>query len=163
MGAPIADSRGNLMKFVCDHMLGTLAKWLRMLGYDTLFSPPIDDDELLETAWREKGILLTRDKNIGTFKDVVILTIRSDALDEQLGEVIDAFDLKITDPMSRCSLCNTPIEEVEKEECRDKVPPGVFENQERFWLCPNCGKYYWAGSHWDKINEKIERLKGSGR
>lgn len=151
------------MKFICDHMLGTLAKWLRMLGYDTLFSPPIDDDELLETAWREKGVLLTRDKNIGSYKDVVILKIESDDLDEQLDEVLGAFDLTITDPMSRCSLCNTPIEEVDKNECRDKVPPGVFENQERFWHCPNCGRYYWAGSHWEKISERIEKLKKSGQ
>jgi uncharacterized protein with PIN domain len=140
-------------------MLGTLAKWLRMLGYDTLFSPPIDDDELLKIAWREKRTLITRDKNIGSYEDVVILTIKSHDLDEQLDEVLRAFDLKITDPMSRCSLCNTPIEEVDRKGCRNKVPPGVYEKQERFWHCPNCGKYYWAGSHWDKISEKIEGLK----
>jgi uncharacterized protein with PIN domain len=151
------------MKFICDHMLGTLAKWLRMLGFDTSFSPPIDDDELLKIAWREQRILITRDKNIGSYKDARILIVGSDDLDEQLDEVIGAFALKITAPMSRCSLCNTPIEEISKEDCRDKVPPGVFENQNRFWYCPGCGKYYWAGSHWEKINEKIERLKKSGQ
>jgi len=149
------------MKFLCDHMLGTLAKWLRMLGFDTSYSPPIDDDELLKVAWREGRILLTRDKNVGSFKEVKILNVESDDLDEQLGEVLKACNLEIKDPMSRCSLCNTLVREVKKEDCAGKVPQGVFERQDKFWFCDKCKKYYWAGSHWDKIVERIEVLKRS--
>ncbi len=151
--------RGEMMRFVCDHMLGTLAKWLRLLGFDTYYSPPIDDDELLKTAWREGRTLLTRDKNIGSFDDVKILCVKSDDLDEQLKEVIEAYDLSIKDPMSRCSLCNTLIREVKKEGCLGKVPEGVYEHQDKFWFCEKCVKYYWAGSHWNEITMKIEKIK----
>jgi len=147
------------MKFICDHMLGSLAKWLRMLGFDTSYSAPIDDDELLKVAWKEKRVLLTRDKNIGSFNDVKVLIIKSDDLDEQLAEVLKTFNLEIKEPMSRCSLCNTPIETVRKEDCADKVPQGVYERQDEFWFCGKCDKYYWAGSHWSGIIDKIEKFK----
>jgi uncharacterized protein with PIN domain len=142
-------------------MLGTLAKWLRMLGFDTVFAPPIDDKELLKIAWREKRILLTRDKNIGTFKDAQVLTIVSDDLDVQLVEVVKTFNLSIEDPMSRCSLCNHPVEKVSKEECEGKVPEGVYARQKEFWRCGKCEQYYWAGSHWEKIMERIEKIRVS--
>jgi uncharacterized protein with PIN domain len=147
------------MKFLCDHMLGTLARWLRTLGFDTYFSPPLDDVEILKIAWREGRILLTRDAKIAPFGNVKILLIESTDLDEQLKQVLSAFDLEITDPMSRCSLCNTPIRDIDKAECEGKVPEGVFENQDEFWFCDQCEKYYWAGSHWDRIMKRVEELR----
>ncbi|MCK5548265.1 MAG: Mut7-C RNAse domain-containing protein, partial [Thermoplasmata archaeon] len=135
------------MKFIADHMLGTLAKWMRMLGFNVHYSPPVDDDELLKVAWRQDRVLLTRDKNINPFEDVKILYVKSDDLDEQLKEVIRTYDLEIKEPMSRCSLCNTPISEVGKENVLGKVPDGVYDRQDKFWFCEKCDKYYWAGSH----------------
>ena len=144
-------------------MLGSLARWLRILGYDTLYAgsraPPMNDDALLKTAWREKRMVLTRDGGMGAFGDVRIHLIKSGDLDEQLGDVVRTFGLEIKDPLSRCSECNGPIESVSKEDCRGKVPEGTFETQDEFWFCRTCGKYYWAGSHWGRIMERVEALR----
>ena len=65
----------------------------------------------------------------------------------------------LSSSMSRCSLCNTPISEVGKENVLGKVPDGVYDRQDKFWFCEKCDKYYWAGSHWEKIIEKVEEYK----
>jgi len=149
------------LKFVCDHMLGTLARWLRLLGFDVLYPGPIPDDEIIEIAVKEDRFILTRDKELGDTKKVPALYVESDDLEEQLLFTISDLKLEITDPMSRCSLCNSPVEKVEKPAVEGEVPKGVFERQQEFWYCPKCRKYYWQGSHWDRITKTIETLAKS--
>jgi uncharacterized protein with PIN domain len=142
-------------------MLGTLAKWLRLLGFDVIDPGPVSDSKIREIAAKEGRVILTRDKELSGNKKVQALYIGSVDLEEQLRFTISELGLKVTDPMSRCSLCNSKVERVDKSSVEGKVPNGVFERQEDFWFCSECNKYYWQGSHWDKITKTIEGLKGS--
>jgi uncharacterized protein with PIN domain len=147
------------MKFIADHMLGTLAKWLRFLGFDTLYPDVQTDPELIKLAKKDNRVLLTRDKNLAHTKGVDTLYIGSVELDEQLIQVISTFDLRIAEAFSRCGLCNSILIEVEKESAKGKIPQKVFDRQDEFWLCQKCHKYYWQGTHFKGIKEKIEMLE----
>ncbi len=145
------------MKLLCDHMLGTLAKWLRFMGYDTEYPGPLDDTALIEQARREDRILLTRDKElVGRLPGAV--RVHSDVLEEQVREVASALGLRLIDPLSRCSVCNGLLVPVPLESVRDLVPEGVRTRHQEFWQCPRCHKVYWQGSHWDKMVERLNHF-----
>lgn len=140
-------------------MLGTLAKWLRILGYDTLYSPELDDLEAVRLARLEGRVLLTRDTGLLRRKGLRSLFIESEVLQEQLAQVRQAFGLRFDQPFSRCPVCNTVLEEVPKHEAWGQVPPFVFQTQESFRLCPECNRFYWRGTHWQKMREQLEKLE----
>ena len=145
------------MKLLCDHMLGTLAKWLRFMGYDTVYPGPLDDTALLARARSEDRILLTRDKELAS-RSPNALRIRSDDLEEQVREVASGLSLQLVDPLSRCSLCNALLTPVPLEAVKDVVPEGVRTRHQEFWQCPSCRKVYWQGSHWDKMVERLNHF-----
>ena len=145
------------MRLLCDHMLGTLAKWLRFMGYDTTYPVPLGDTELLALSAREDRILLTRDKELASRSSRTI-RVRSDDLEAQIREVASALELKLVDPLSRCSLCNATLIPARLEDVGDLVPEGVRARHDVFWQCPSCRKVYWQGSHWDKMVERLNRL-----
>jgi uncharacterized protein with PIN domain len=142
-------------------MLGSLAKWLRLLGFDVIYPGPVPDSEIKEIAAKEGRIVLTRDKELSSTQKVKAVYIESDELEEQLSFAISELKLEIKEPMSRCSVCNSLIEKVDKSSVEGKVPKGVLDRQEDFWFCGKCNKYYWKGSHWDKITDTIQRLERS--
>ncbi|MFQ5918849.1 MAG: Mut7-C RNAse domain-containing protein [Thermoplasmata archaeon] len=143
-------------RYLCDHMLGTLARWLRLLGYDTAYPQALRDDELLELAKREGRLLLTRDRDLATRSGPGGLYVRSDELDSQVRQVLAELRPEAGDPMSRCSVCNGTLIETSRESARRAVPEGVWERQERFWRCTSCDRLYWRGTHWDRMQPKIE-------
>src|SRR2546426_4715192 len=145
------------MKFLCDHMLGTLAKWLRFLGYDTAYPEALEDNELKRLAVAEGRVLLTRDRELSGRVPHAIY-VASDDLDEQFAQVVRAFGLTAKDAMSRCSVCNAPIEAIPKEEAKGHVPPGVYDRHQEFWRCRQCGRYYWPGSHFDRVTAKLDEV-----
>ena len=150
------------IKFLADRMLGKLVKWLRILGFDTTY-PSFDDDlSLILTARQEGRILLTRDANLIKRRNICdFLFIKSDRWEEQLLEVIKGIKLKIdfdSKIFSRCSLCNTPTKDIDKKEVKTHVPPYVFLTQDKFVYCPYCKKYYWKGTHWQRMTVKIKKL-----
>ena len=146
------------MKFIADHMLGKLAKYLRFMGYDTFYpSGKMSDSKILEIAKREGRILLTRDKELARRGGVYI---ESENYEEQLKFVISKFHLSAEALLSRCSVCNTPLIRVEKEKIKDKVPEYVYEHNEEFYLCPNCGRVYWYGTHTERIKREIKKIMG---
>jgi hypothetical protein len=148
------------MKFLCDHMLGSLAKWLRFLGYDTGYPVPLDDNALKALAAQEERVLLTRDKELsGRVPGAVY--VASDDLDAQFAQVVRAFGLTAKDAMSRCSVCNALIESIPKEEAQGRVPPGVYDRHREFWRCRQCGRYYWPGSHFDRVIAKLSVIPGT--
>ena len=151
------------MRFAADNMLGTLARWLRVLGFDTAYPGVLTDKGLAEFAKKEDRILLTRDKELAKAGGDFALYIHSTDVDEQLEQVILAYDLTIENELSRCSLCNTKLVPVDKETVKDGVPEKVFEIQDEFWECRRCKKYYWPGTHYKNIKEKLEKLKGKTR
>ena len=150
------------IKFLADKMLGKLTKWLRILGYDTTYPISDEDITLILTARRENRILLTRDTNLIKRKNICdYLFIKSDQWEEQLLEVIRGLKLIIDfnlNMFSRCSLCNTPTIKIDKRKVEGLVPPYVFLTQKEFFYCPSCQKYYWKGTHWQRMKEKIEKL-----
>lgn len=148
------------MKFLADHMLGSLARWLRFLGFDTAYPEVMPDKEIKEMAKSEKRVLLTRDKELSKVKDITALYIESAVLEEQIAQVVRKYNLKNTGAFSRCSLCNSLLKPVEKKEVEGKVPEKVFAIREKFWVCPNCMKYYWQGTHYEGIKRKIQELEG---
>jgi uncharacterized protein with PIN domain len=145
------------MKFLADHMLGKLARWLRFLGYDTLYPEVMEDNELIEIAEREGRIILTRDRVLSSRIEGALLVI-SDNLDVQLKQVFVDMGLKTQGMMSRCSVCNSEIETVTKKDAAGKVPDNVFKLHDEFWHCPQCNRYYWKGSHYKKILDRLENV-----
>lgn len=146
------------MKLLCDHMLGSLARWLRFMGYDTAYPSPLDDTALIAQARSEGRMLVTRDKELAArFPNAI--RIKSDELEEQIRELAAVLPLRLVDPLSRCSICNTVLQAVSVQEIREIVPEGVRSRHEQFWRCPSCGRVYWQGTHWDKMVERLNSLR----
>ena len=149
----------RVVKFVVDHMLGKLAKYLRFMGYDTYYpTGRMSDDEIMEIARKEGRILLTRDKELAKRSGGIY--VESENYEEQLKFVINRFHLNTDSLLSRCSICNVPLVKVGKREIKDKVPEYVYEHQDDFYMCPKCGRIYWYGSHTERIEKKIRELMG---
>jgi uncharacterized protein with PIN domain len=150
------------MKILCDQMLGSLATWLRILGVDTFYPDnQMSDEELLRIAEQEQRLIISRDKQLiarGIKRRIPVLELHTTNLDEQLETVLKAIPLEADRPLSRCTVCNTPLHSVEKHDVAGQVPPKVLESQKDFWYCPHCKKYYWMGTHYLNMMQKISRL-----
>ncbi|MCX6671221.1 MAG: Mut7-C RNAse domain-containing protein [Euryarchaeota archaeon] len=150
------------MKLLCDHMLGSLAKWLRIFGFDTFYpDSTTNDDLILQIAHREERLLISRDKEllIRAKKTLVpVLEIQTTNLTEQLQQVLKKIPVDEEKILSRCTVCNTLLHSVEKETIKDKIPEKVFQTRNEFWICPSCSKYYWMGTHYENMREKISTL-----
>jgi len=151
------------MKFLCDQMLGTLATWLRLCGFDTFYAnAEMDDGELLQVAAKDNRVLITRDKQLlerGKKNHLHVIEIRSTDLDEQLRHVLRGIPISKIAVLTRCSLCNTVLDTISKDIVKEKVPEKVFVHHDTFWFCPSCKKIYWKGSHYDKIVRKIDEIQ----
>ena len=145
-------------RFLVDSMLGTLAKWLRILGYDTLYDAHLDDGELVRLALSDHRLLLTRDRGLAARRGPVSLIIESTDLREQVAQVLDFIGGERPTAFSRCPRCNTPLQEATKEEARGRVPAFTFQTQSEFWLCPECRQFYWAGTHRTAMETWLEGL-----
>ena len=148
------------MKFICDDNLGKLAKWLRTLGYDTLFFDPIEDGELVSKALKENRVVLSRDSHLSRFKLKLgerILHVASDEPLEQLKRVVEHFKLKTDKKLlfSRCLICNQVLEKVEKEKIKDRLYPFVYQTQDNFVYCSKCDKIFWSATHVEKMNKTL--------
>jgi uncharacterized protein with PIN domain len=147
------------MKFICDDNLGKLAKWLRTLGYDTLFSLDIEDTELVSKALKENRIILSRDTELRRFRSAekILLLLSNNKPLEQLKEVLKKYHLKPDEKslFTRCIVCNEILVSVPKKDAENKVPPFVFKTQESFVYCSGCDKLYWGGTHVKNLKKKI--------
>lgn len=150
------------MKLICDQMLGSLAKWLRIFGFDTLYpDATTTDDSLLQIAQAESRLLISRDKQLiqrGKKAQILVHEIQTTKLAEQLAQVLAHIPVDDKTILSRCTLCNTPLESVEKKDLKSRVPEKVFNTRDEFWHCPVCDKYYWMGTHYENMRERINRL-----
>jgi uncharacterized protein with PIN domain len=148
------------LKFILDVHLGKLTKYLRLCGFDSLFSQFFEDREIIETALMEKRIILTRDKQL--LKDRRVTHgywIRSQEHYEQLREVFVRFDLR--DRMAlftRCISCNTILEEVDMEEIKDRLLADTSRYFSKFTRCPGCDRIFWEGSHYDNMKRIISEV-----
>ena len=151
------------MKFVADCMLGKLAKWLKILGFDTAYFSKIEDENLLVFALNESRVLLTRDNGlIEKSKNVPALFINSEKWSEQIQQVLKEFNLKgKAKPNSRCIECNTVLRILPKKRAKNMVTPFIYKNANVFSLCPDCGRVFWKGTHQDDMEEKITKILDS--
>lgn len=151
------EANSNAPRLAADRMLARLARWLRLCGVDITFDKMVGGAELLRAARHDRRFVLTRDKRLRTAPDVLYLT--SERVREQLREVLRHFAI---DPhrsaFTRCSRCNSLLREVSRETVREHVPAYVFERQERFSRCPDCGRIYWRATHPERIKAELSQL-----
>jgi uncharacterized protein with PIN domain len=155
------------IRFIADVNVGKLAKWLRIMGYDTLFFKDIDDGELVEMALAENRVLLTRDTDILKRRVVAsgrvqAILIADDRAKNQLSQVIDTLNLKTDSCFSRCIECNQLLEDRAKRDVEKLVPSYVFKTQLLYMQCPSCDKVYWRGTHWDRMDKELKDLGNGG-
>jgi uncharacterized protein with PIN domain len=148
-------------RFLADAMLGRLATWLRIVGYDAEYFPG-EDAALLRRAWRDGRILLTRDTRLLRRRRLPPhLLIQSDHVAEQLRQVVQALHLELPEGGGRrCLRCNVLLEPRAKAEVEGRVPDFVWGHHDDFWGCPRCRRIYWAGSHRQRMDEAIQALRG---
>jgi uncharacterized protein with PIN domain len=145
-------------RFLVDAMLGKLARWLRVLGWDTEYVKGKGAEELLEHARKEERVLLTRRQGL---KDKCLIFIETETLEDQLSQLEGPYRvLTNARPFSRCLTCNAELVEVSKEDVKGKVPFFTYETQEHFYRCPSCGRIFWPGSHHKAMLQKIRKLRG---
>ena len=147
------------IRFIADRNLGTLTKWLRILGYDTLYEPGNADRDFLRKAAAEGRIALTRKRDLSRRTDPVrMVVVKADKAPEQLAEVLRALRLipKRDKRMTICLRCNAPLEEAAPDEdAQDLVPAYVYRKHRRFRRCPFCSRIYWPGTHRERIEEYL--------
>jgi hypothetical protein len=147
--------------FVADGHLGTLARNLRLLGFDVAYDPQAEDRQLLTVMKRENRALLTRDRRL--LMHAVVETgycPRSQNADEQTVEVIRRFDLlRSLAPFTRCLRCNAPLRKASKAEVIEKLEPLTKIYYAQFRRCTGCGQIYWAGSHFSKLQKRLEKIR----
>ena len=145
-------------RFSADEMLGSIARWLRLMGYDTIYERDRPDTDILERAKLEGRILLTRDKVLAERAGPWGLYVSSRDLDAQLEQVVEEFGLKFDEGLSRCTSCNGELIAITPEEAAEGVPDGALRSNDQFFRCGSCGKYYWKGSHWKNIRRTMAAL-----
>lgn len=141
------------MAFLADAMLGSLTRYLRMMGYDVLYAPDVDaetDDEIIALAEKTDRRIITRDTEVAGRTEAIHL--ESLEVEGQLRELdTQGFRLELTGP-SRCSLCNGELRPAEDS-------PENAPDDQRVWCCSECGQYYWKGSHWRDVRETLEEIR----
>jgi len=148
-------------RFIVDSMLGRLARWLRILGFDAWYFRQIDDPQLLKLHKESGRILLTRDTRMVQCRGLgPHVLVESDLWEDQLREVVETLALSLSEekPLTRCALCNRPLETLRPEEAYKKGPDFVAHSTSAFSGCRSCGRVYWAGTHRKKISEVLARL-----
>lgn len=146
--------------FVCDAMLGGLARWLRAAGYDAAWRSDFDDWEVIRQAQREGRMLLTCDGGIfriGIVRDgevpALYVPIGLSKV-QQLRFVLGKLGLGLQPP--RCMACGGPLVSVPKDQVRARVPPRTFEWIDHFQECSRCGRLFWQGTHWRHIASVLQ-------
>jgi uncharacterized protein len=150
-----------IRRFVADGHLGGLTRNLRLLGFDVAYDQNADDRQLLEVMARENRALLTRDRRL--LMHAIVLHgyyPRSQKPEQQTIEVVRRFELvELIAPFTRCLRCNTPLKEAAKAEIIDKLEPLTKIYYDEFRRCPGCKQIYWSGSHFPKLQKRIEEIR----
>jgi uncharacterized protein with PIN domain len=151
----------SIVRFVADCHLGTLVRNLRLLGFDVAYDQQAQDRQLLSVMEREDRALLTRDRRL--LMHAIVrhgYCPRSQNADDQTIEVVRRFDLfDSISPFSRCLRCNATLQKVVKADVIQKLEPLTRIHYEEFRRCTGCGQIYWAGSHFSKLQRRLEKIR----
>src|ERR1700693_2952351 len=164
-GRHASDSKIGSVKprFLADCNVGRLARWLRALGYDASYHARIGDAELVREAAAESRVLLTRDRDL-TKRRVIqtgvvrAILIRDDEVTKQLRQVFAELGLELKEALTRCIECNAELQSRVAATVAERGPPYVRRTQSRYSECPDCGRVYWAGTHWQRMREVLAGL-----
>ena len=145
----------RVSRFILDVHLGKLAKYMRLLGFDSSFSSSFSDDEIIRASTGEKRIILTRDRGLLQDRRVTHgYCVRSEVPFDQAKEVVRKFDLAgSAKPFTLCLVCGVKLVPASKDEIMDKLQPGTLEYYDEFRRCPGCGRIYWEGTHYEKMKK----------
>ena len=146
--------------FLADAMLGRLARWLRMLGYDTAYERAISDQVLIERALAENRWVLTRDRYLAKRKLLRgrHTLVRSDHIADQLRQLKWELNVHLavgSTTASRCPACNGMLESITREDAAPNVPRFVATQHAQFSQCVDCGRIYWPGTHWENFHRQL--------
>jgi uncharacterized protein with PIN domain len=150
-------------RFLADCNVGRLARWLRALGYDASYHTRIGDAELVREAAAESRVVLTRDRDL-TKRRVIqsgvvrAILIRDDDVTKQLRQVFAELGLELKEALTRCIECNSELQPRVASTVAERVPHYVRMTQSRYSECPDCGRIYWAGTHWQRMREVLAGL-----
>lgn len=146
--------------FCADGMLGKLARWLRFMGFDTVYAGSESTDQQIITYVKDKGmILITSDRLMASmYRDSVLIS--SNAISDQIRAVISCFRPDPGKFMTRCSACNSLLRGINVESMDPRVPDSVKENHLAVMECPGCGRFYWQGTHYRSIIMKLNSILG---
>ncbi|OGX19249.1 MAG: hypothetical protein A3K83_02710 [Omnitrophica WOR_2 bacterium RBG_13_44_8b] len=149
------------MKFLLTRELGRLAKWLRILGFDTDYYNQDNISTLVIQALRDNRIIITRNSRLPKPTGIGIVLITSEKIKQQVPEVLGLLKLKLdfSRMFTRCIICNRELAAIEKAKVKDKVPEYVFNTQEEFVACAQCKRIYWQGTHWGNVTKTLEEIK----
>jgi uncharacterized protein with PIN domain len=152
-------------RFIADNNVGKLARWLRLMGYDTVLFKQKDDGEIIKTALSENRVVLTKDGEFMRRRLVAegklrAVHIKQDGPVQQVQEVVAALNLdRHFKPFSRCLECNATLIARSKEEVKGLVPDHVFQTQTEYTQCPACHRIYWSGTHWQSMVRRLRELQ----
>ena len=149
-------------KFFVDAMLGNVAKKLRFFGYDTLYSPNIEDEEILVLLQNDNRILITKDEQLSrkaSKQNIQVILLSNNKEVEQLVQIksqlrIEKFSINPTEV--RCTLCNSVLTEIDFSRIQNQIPENVLKSTKEFWKCNNCNKIYWVGTHIIKLGKLVD-------
>jgi uncharacterized protein with PIN domain len=143
------DRRAPPPRFLCDVMLGRLARWLRALGHNAAYDHAADDGALLRRAVRERRLLVTRDTRLAaTPRARRVVLLRANDTRGQLRELVDVIGIaRHPGLLTRCIVCNTRLRMAAAAQVEERVPEYIRSTQQAFRACPGCGRLYWPGTH----------------
>jgi uncharacterized protein with PIN domain/sulfur carrier protein ThiS len=147
-------------RFVADAHLGRLARYLRMLGFDTLYEDAVPDRQLVRISRAGRRILLTRDRELLMHRELTHgVFVRGDRPRKQLRYVVERLDLRSDClPFSRCMDCNGELEEIDRSAVRGEVPPTVVRTHQHFRRCAGCQHIYWRGTHYKRMLRLVDNV-----
>lgn len=149
------DPTAPTVRLLADGMLGRLTRWLRLLGYDTIYAPDTDDAELLRRARAEDRVLLTADRALAARPGARTLLIQAQDLPGQLQQVHAELGPPPGAEFSRCLVCNGRLAQVDKAALAGRLPPYVLARHHVFFRCPDCGRIYWPGTHVERMRAML--------
>jgi uncharacterized protein len=144
--------------FLLDGMLGSLARWLRIMGYDALYLRDLPDGDMLDLLRANDRRLLTRDRQLAERAGERGFRVTGTDLDAQLMAVVTEFHLRVDPAARRCTACNGELRSVDKGSIKGQVAEGTWSVHQDFWRCGGCGKIYWQGSHWKNMDKRLKEI-----